>query len=203
MRHRRQPFLVDALVVGEVLGRDAQDIVVFARHQVAGQHVRTALYRRLEIRQRLLELARQRYVDDRRHLVAECGVGKPGVVAADDSGSSPDCRAVASRPIATGRPSRQAPHWGSGHPSAKCREWRYRSCPAAFFGISFENLSILRNELSNRATCASAFANTCATHFVVHCVHTGNEAAKGRIEEIRRCASAAPRKSRTTNTASA
>src|SRR5262249_9025186 len=41
--HGRQPLLVDALVIREVLCRDAQYVVVFAGHQMAGQHVRAAL----------------------------------------------------------------------------------------------------------------------------------------------------------------
>src|SRR6185312_13975926 len=40
MRHGGKPLLVDALVVLEVAGGDPEDIVVLARHQVAGEHVR-------------------------------------------------------------------------------------------------------------------------------------------------------------------
>ena len=77
---------MDALIVDKVLGGDTQDVVVFARHQMAGKHVRTALDRRLEVRQRLLELTRQRYMHDRRRLMAERGVRQPRVIAADGSG---------------------------------------------------------------------------------------------------------------------
>lgn len=83
MGQGRKPVAVDALVIFQILGRDAQDIVVFSRHQVADQHVGTEFHRRFEFRQRLGELPRQRDMDDHHHLVVERGVGKTRVITAD------------------------------------------------------------------------------------------------------------------------
>ena len=58
MRQSREPVAVDPLVVFQILGRDAQDVVVFPRHQVADQYIGTEFYRCLEFRQRLGKLAR-------------------------------------------------------------------------------------------------------------------------------------------------
>lgn len=74
---------MDPLVIFQVLGRNAQYVVVFSRHQVADQHVGTEFHRRFEFRQRFCELARQRDMDDDHHLVVECGVGKTRVITAD------------------------------------------------------------------------------------------------------------------------
>lgn len=83
MRQGRKPVAVNALVIFQVLGRNAQYVVVFSRHQVADENVGTEFYRSFEFRQRLGELARQRDMDDDHHLVVERGVGKARVITAD------------------------------------------------------------------------------------------------------------------------
>ena len=59
MGKRGEPVAVDALVVLEVLAGDAQDIVVFAGHEIADQHVEHAFDSGLELGERLGELARR------------------------------------------------------------------------------------------------------------------------------------------------
>src|SRR5690606_20862518 len=86
VRHRRQPFLVNAVVILQVAGGNPQNVVILARNQMAGQHVGASLHRPLELRKRLFELPRKRDVHDHGDLVTERGIRQAGVVALDDPG---------------------------------------------------------------------------------------------------------------------
>lgn len=85
MRQSGEPVAVDAFVIFEIARRDAQDIVVFAGHKVADEHVRAAFHRRFELRQRLGELAGQRDMHDGDHLIVERLVRQPGMISADNT----------------------------------------------------------------------------------------------------------------------
>ena len=76
---------MDALVVGKVLRRHPQDVIVFARHQVADKDVRAELYRRFEFGERLGELSGERNMHDGDHRVIERFLRQVRVIAADDA----------------------------------------------------------------------------------------------------------------------
>jgi len=81
-----QRLLHEALVIGEVAGDDAQQIVARARHQVAFEHFRAATDRGLEALHGVLVLALELDRDEDRDWEAKLYLVEEGGVAADDAG---------------------------------------------------------------------------------------------------------------------
>ena len=86
MGQRRQPVAVNAFVILQIPGRDAQDVVILAGDKKAGHHVRHSLDGGLEIVERLLELAGQRDVNDGGQPETQHLVVQAGVIATDRAG---------------------------------------------------------------------------------------------------------------------